>query len=233
MDSKFPHSLPPSLLRPTSAAAQRSAKQARQREGQDWTTFTRMLPLVYGICMICASPEEKLHDEECRHSPAECPVLDLAHPEPVLQEERQTMLGIRRRIQKDVLGRGLEAYAGCKKCGLPQSLCDSWEEDPNDGGRFLPSREKRECQFDGMLARIVAEAMVMHQQICVEVMPRLRKMTREEMRAEDSWEPWYKWLGARTLWAGNETNNLCLLVSYLLRYIIIWKVLRRFSNDPK
>ena len=199
-----------------SVAAQEEAKRLRRIDGDTWAHFNNWLEAMDNACMLCIDAEY-IANPDVRHDVDQCP-----NPERSSRDLQEMIATFR----QDVLGSSMEQYAGCKACGLPQSLCDAWEEDPDDGGSFTRSRQGTKCQFPDLLARLAAESLCCLWTSC-------ERATQELARSypaygvlsiqddEGYMDTWLHWMGRRTQWAGHETNFLCKFVYLVMRQTLM------------
>lgn len=99
-------------------------------------------------------------------------------------------------MQKEIVW---EKYSGCFECGLPQTICNRWEES-GDGGSWARGREG--CQFSGVLIRSVAS-------IWVGAGEELEEWVAEQ--GGDINNKFIKWMGQKVKWGELETNRMCLV----------------------
>jgi superfamily II DNA helicase RecQ len=107
-----------------------------RREGEELARFIRQLESWAGCCAVCRSSGEVQG-----HEMSECPNRRTA-------EWRMVDEGIRV-VTRELFGkRQMERFSGCFHCGLPQALCERWEEAEDGDGSERRGAEvvsTREC----------------------------------------------------------------------------------------
>ena len=175
--------------------AERVSARAR-REGEELATFIRQLESWAGCCAVCRSSGEVQGHE----IPA-CPKRG-SEEWMMVDEGIQTMT-------RELFGkRRMARFSGCFYCGLPQGLCDRWEED-GDGGRFREARG-RGCQYKGVLVRMYVGLRARHGDEAARVV--------EEMKVQDGQgerESGMAWFGGLIKWAGIQASRICRVCVYL------------------
>ncbi len=86
-----------------------------------------------GVCMVCMA-----EGRDSKHSVSRC----TAGKGKLAESERQVAQGSIR----------FQDYSGCFKCGVPQDICESFEDNGRGGFRKIPGRE---CQFYGVIFGIL------------------------------------------------------------------------------
>jgi RecQ family ATP-dependent DNA helicase len=109
----------------------------RQEFGINIERLIRGLQYWQGKCAVCHRSGRSLDDD---HVLAECE-----------REESKEAKGF-----SGVIKRGIkfENYSGCFECGIPQGICNKWEQ-RESGGRFQ-KREGGECQYKDIMIPVVA-----------------------------------------------------------------------------
>ena len=62
----------------------------------------------------------------------------------------------------------MERFSGCFYCGVPQALCGRWREEGVNGRRFKQIRGA-DCQYKGVLVRILVGSIEYNQEAGMEV----------------------------------------------------------------
>jgi hypothetical protein len=115
-------------------------------------------------------------------------------------------------VTREMFGkRKMAKFSGCYYCGLPQAVCERWEEDEEDGGRF------REvigggCQYGGVLVRMYVGLRAKYGDEATRVV--------EEMKAREGnveGESGYGWYGGLIKWGGIQAMRMCRVCVYLGR----------------
>lgn len=110
-------------------------------------------------------------------------------------------------------------YSCCFECGMPQSICDSFEVDITDGGYH--KKQGRGCQYAGVLESMVFAIWVRHVQIFRDLV--------EEVMIDDGWvartveqrevgpgmEEVSRWFCEKKRWGGIESNKMSWFICRL------------------
>ncbi|KDN59860.1 hypothetical protein CSUB01_11029 [Colletotrichum sublineola] len=177
-------------------------ERERMQEGGEVDRFLRQLHQVQNSCVLCHG--DKDHDNG-EHAFSECPRKASGQWGRVEQ-------GIRLTEREMFTKRRFEPFSGCFHCGLPQGVCQRWEAEAGDRGRF--SVGSGTCQFSQALVAMFVAGMsrlpeAVGGRIIEDAMDEegfARDDDDDEAKAE---EALYRWLGGRTRWAGIEASRLC------------------------
>ncbi|EDN04935.1 predicted protein [Histoplasma mississippiense (nom. inval.)] len=132
-------------------------------------------------CLICASGKR-----EFDHELYQCP-----HEES--QEAKRWMMTVRSKIK-------YTQYSGCFRCGMPQSICNSW-------------KTQRQCPYRGFLIPTVA--MMMYGCHAGQMKQAWRQRLREFNVDADDQEAVIEFLGQKVEGQGMEHNRLVEMVCWL------------------
>lgn len=106
-------------------------------------------------------------------------------------------------VTRELFGkRRMEKFSGCFHCGLPQALCERWEE-AEDGGRFRLARG-RGCQYEGVLVKMYVGLRARYEDEATQVV--------EEMKTRDGNDEAgsvYTWLGGLIKWGEVQASRIC------------------------
>jgi hypothetical protein len=176
-------------------AVERASRQA-MGEGEELARFVKQLESWSGCCTVCrAGGEVQGHEIQ-------------ACPKRGSEEWSMVDEGIRV-TTKELFGkRQMARFSGCFHCGLPQSLCDRWEED-GDGGRFKEVRG-RSCQYKGVLVGMYVGLRARYGDEATRVV--------EEMKMQGGHgggERGYAWFGGLIRWAGLQASRMCQVCARL------------------
>jgi hypothetical protein len=176
-------------------AVERASRQAMD-EGEELARFVKQLESWSGCCTVCRAGGE-VQGHEMR-----------ACPKRGSEEWSMVDEGIRV-ATKELFGkRQMARFSGCFHCGLPQSLCDRWEED-GDGGRFKEVRG-RSCQYKGVLVGMYVGLRARYGDEATRVV--------EEMKMQGGHgggERGYAWFGGLIRWAGLQASRMCQVCARL------------------
>ncbi|EDN07521.1 predicted protein [Histoplasma mississippiense (nom. inval.)] len=132
-------------------------------------------------CVICANGKR-----EFDHELYQCP-----HEES--QEAKRWMMTVRSKIK-------YTQYSGCFRCGMPQSICNSW-------------KTQRQCPYRGFLIPTVA--MMMYGCHAGQMKQAWRQRLREFNVDADDQEAVIEFLGQKVEGQGMEHNRLVEMVCWL------------------
>ncbi|KAJ9129553.1 DEAD-like helicases superfamily protein, partial [Pleurostoma richardsiae] len=114
----------------------RTAVRQRRRESNEQAAeLIGFLERWSETCLLCA-----YGGVEAAHGPDECS-WDWTEVEVEVERFRTAMWKKQR----------FAAYSGCFNCGLPREVCESWSR--NSAGQLI--RTKQECQYSGVVERVV------------------------------------------------------------------------------
>ena len=105
----------------------RQAVQIQQGRGQTYVDGVRVFQSLHRVCLLCFVEKDE------RHPISAC----TNEKRPAFHDH---VMKLRKTIQ-------FASYSACFSCGMPQTVCDKWE----DGGSDTFTRTGRSCQFGGLL----------------------------------------------------------------------------------
>jgi RecQ family ATP-dependent DNA helicase len=136
-----------------------------------------------GICVVCMAERK-----ENTHSISQC------------EEEKGMMAENERRFAQRTIR--FEAYSGCFKCGVPQDICERFEDD--GGGGFRMKHGGEQCQFFGVVFGMLYGVKYGYERIWEDWMSRLRGVGVD---VEDNGKL-FKYLGSRREEWGYQSSRL-------------------------
>ena len=105
----------------------------------------------------------------------------------------------------------LQRYSGCFLCGFPQEICDRWVvRGVGSKARYVQSESI--CSYEGLFEEVLGWARVVRRPELQFIIGSLGGQVKEG-------EELYRWLGTKVRWARTETNNGCLVLVTLIRFI--------------
>jgi hypothetical protein len=191
-------------------ASQRRIDQARvearskvMEEAMEAGRFSRLVEEWAGCCIAC-----KAEGEEAEHGLASCP----REGSEAWQHVRYGLPSVEREMFEM---RRFEAYSACFECGMPQSMCQRWRVDDEDGRRFQASG--RACQYKGVLVGMYVGLMVRLGEEAAEVVGRMMKADGMKVEEESALEAsvLYPWLGGLVEWGGMQVSQMCIVIYQL------------------
>jgi superfamily II DNA helicase RecQ len=159
--------------------------QRRQSEAMDMEWLRQQLQWWAGRCVMCSATAAG-SSASAHHDLGQC-----RRPESRVAQEKVRM------IEQSIR---FAPYSGCFWCGVPQEVCDGWEE--KSGGGFRKAAD-RACQFKGVLvAGVVGLALAYPDRVGERWRRRIMEMG---MRSE---QDIVRFLGRARATVATECNNL-------------------------
>jgi superfamily II DNA helicase RecQ len=174
-------------------------QERMQVEGEEIERLRKGLEYWRGHCVWC-----EVHNRESEgHEWTECGRMK--------EEEREEMLEQLSRSVKEIQ---LEKYSGCWWCGVPQAMCEKWEQ--REVG-FWRERREVECQWKGIMMKTLVGFWNLWG---VEMEEGLMRRLREDKVEMGEVKLIQRWLGGRVIWGGMESNRMAREFYYVMRW---WK----------
>jgi hypothetical protein len=158
--------------------------EQRQKVWMDREQIERELAQWKGICVVCMA-----EGKENKHSVSHC------------EEEKGKMAENERQFAQKTIR--YEPYSGCYKCGVPQDICQRFE-DNGHGGFQLKVGPDSSCQFYGVVFGMLYGIKYGYSGIWEDWMSRLRGMGVD---VEDD-RKLLKYLGSRREDWGYQSSRL-------------------------
>lgn len=168
---------------------------ARMQAAEEAEEFREQLVRWRGRCIVCVISQGR----GAHHGMEECPQRG--------GENWQRVQANMAVLEEEMFARRrFEEFAGCYWCGLPQSICERWEEIVDEDGLRFRLVGGRSCQYTGLVASIYGGAYCFYKEDTIREMDRI--MAEGGLVTEDE-ARWFRWLGEKVKWGGMETNRLC------------------------
>lgn len=165
--------------------------------------FLRCLRFYRENCIICLSGG--MSYEGHRFMDPDCGCCHMKEA-PQMVTITQYVQEIRRLLRQ----RRLKSFSGCYFCGVPQRYCERWEE-TEQGFQQVPGVA---CTFEEVMYLVIALALAADGGLEGSEGP-IVNLARESMRELGLWAPdsdgWRELMLKPVVWAGIQTNGLCIL----------------------
>ena len=169
--------------------------QYRQQEFAEVEWLRRQLAWWTGRCAIC----EAIKDKQSGHDTRNC-----------WRAESRAIKEKIHQLEKEIK---FERFSGCFWCGVPQEICNRWEQSEN--GRYQRVKG-RECQYAGVLMAAVVGMSYSNEEVGKRWQMRLREVGSERGRGD---RVLIEFLGKKRALETVESNNLAGEFCWMTRLI--------------